>query len=97
MKRLLLLIVSLLLLAIGVSFAVHNAEPVQLSYYFGTVSGPISLIVVVALFAGAVLGVVTSLVIVLAQRRKVSQLRRKLEVCEQEIRNLRQIPVRDKH
>lgn len=97
MKRLLLLIISFLLLVVGVSFAVHNAAPAQLSYYFGTISAPLSLIVVVALFAGAVLGVMTSMMMVLAQRRKVSRLRRKLEVCEQEIRNLRQIPVRDKH
>lgn len=97
MKRLLFLIISFLLLAIGVAFAVHNAEPVVLNYYFGTISGPLSLVVVLALFAGALLGVATSLIMALGQRRKVSQLRHKLEICEQEIRNLRQIPVRDKH
>jgi len=97
MKRLLLLILTLSLVALGVSFTVHNAEPVQLNYYFGTVTGPLSLIVVLALAVGAVLGVGTSLILMLSQRRKLSSLRRKLNMCEQEIRNLRHMPLRDKH
>ena len=97
MKRLLLLLLSLCLVAIGISFAVHNAEPVQFNYYFGTVTGPLALFAALALALGAVLGVLTSLFMVLAQRRKVSKLRRKLELCEQEIRNLRQMPLHDKH
>lgn len=97
MKRLLLLIITLILVALGISFTVHNAEPVQLNYYFGTISGPLSLVVVLALAGGAVLGVGTSLILLLAQRRKMAGLRRKLTMCEQEIRNLRHMPLRDKH
>jgi len=97
MKRLLLLILFLLLLALGISFAVHNAELVTLNYYFGAISGPLSLIVIIALAAGAVLGVSTSLLLVFSQRRKVARLQRKLNTCEQEIRNLRHLPLRDQH
>lgn len=97
MKRLLLLILFLLLLALGISFAVHNAEPTTLNYYFGTITGPLSLIVIIALAAGALLGVSTSLLLVFNQRRKVARLQRKLNTCEQEIRNLRHLPLRDKH
>lgn len=97
MKRLLLLILFFVLFALGISFAVHNAEPVQINYYFGSKVAPLSLVIVIALAAGAVLGVITSVVMVFGQRRKVSRLQRKLSMCEQELRNLRQIPVRDKH
>lgn len=97
MKRLLLLILFLVLFALGISFAVHNAEPVQLNYYFGRIVAPLSLVVVMALAAGALLGVITSVVLVFGQRRKVARLQRKLSMCEQELRNLRQIPLRDKH
>lgn len=97
MKRLFLLILFFILFALGISFAVHNAEPAQLNYYFGTMNAPLSLIVVCALAVGALLGVVTSVVLVFGQRRKVSRLQRKLTMCEQELRNLRQIPLRDKH
>lgn len=97
MKRLFFLIVFLLLLVFGASFAVHNSDTVQLNYYFGSVTGPLSLVVVLAMSIGALLGVVTSLIMVLGQRRQVSRLRRKLEVCEKEIRNLRQLPMSDRH
>lgn len=97
MKRLLLLILFLLLLALGISFAVHNADPVTLNYYFGSITGPLSMMVVVSLAVGAVLGVGTSLLLVFSQRRKVARLQRKLNTCEQEIRNLRHLPLRDKH
>lgn len=97
MKRLLLLILFLLLVALGISFAVHNSEPVTLHYYFGAISGPLSLVVVIALAVGAIFGVTTSLLLVFSQRRKVSRLQRKLDTCEQEIRNLRHLPLRDNH
>lgn len=97
MKRLLLLILFFILFALGISFAVHNAEPVQLNYYFGATVAPLSLIVVIALAAGALLGVITSVVLVFGQRRKVARLQRKLAMCEQELRNLRHIPLRDNH
>lgn len=97
MKRLFLLILFFVLFALGISFAVHNAEPAQLDFYFGTLVAPLSLIVVFALAAGAFLGVLTSVVLMFGQRRKVSRLQRKLTLCEQELRNLRQIPVQDKH
>lgn len=95
MKRLLLLILFLLLVALGISFAVHNSESVTLHYYFGSISGPLALIVVIALAVGAVLGVGTSLLLVFSQRHKVSRLQRKLDTCEQEIRNLRHLPLCD--
>lgn len=97
MNRLLFLILFLLLLALGISFAVHNAVPITLNYYFGSITGPLSLVVVIALAIGAMLGVSTSLLLVLSQRRKVARLKRKLDTCEQEIRNLRHLPLRDKH
>jgi putative membrane protein len=97
MNRLLFLILFLLLLALGISFAVHNAVPITLNYYFGSITGPLSLVVVIALAVGAMLGVSTSLLLVLRQRRKVARLKRKLDTCEQEIRNLRHLPLHDKH
>jgi len=97
MKRLFLLIVALLLLAFGITFAMHNTEPAQLNYYFGSIQAPIALIVVLALAAGAILGVLASVFMLMAQRHRLGRLQRKLEMCEQEIRNLRQIPLQDKH
>lgn len=95
MKRLFFLILALLLLVLGITFAVQNAAPVTLNYYLGSLTAPLSLIVVLAIALGALLGVVTSMLLVFGQRRKVARLQRKLQMCEQEVRNLRQLPMRD--
>lgn len=97
MKRIFLLIVFLVLMALGIGFAVQNPAPVQLNYYLGTVSGPLALVVMLALAAGAVLGMLAGMGMVLSEKRKAAKLRRKAELCEQELRNLRQIPIQDKH
>lgn len=95
MKRLFFLVLALLLLVLGITFAVQNAVSVTLNYYFGSLTAPLSLIVVLAIAAGASLGVVTSMLLVFGQRRKVARLQRKLQMCEQEVRNLRHLPMRD--
>lgn len=97
MKRLLGLIFFLLLVALGASFAIHNPEPASLSYYFGSFSAPISLIVAIALGLGVLTGLFVSSLMLFSQRRKIARLQRKLDTCEQEIRNLRQLPLRDSH
>ncbi len=95
MRRILHLIFFLTLLAIGLSFALLNAERVALNYYFGTTQGPVSLIVVASMAFGALLGVVASLGLVFSHRRESRRLKRKLSVCEEEIKNLRRIPITD--
>jgi len=86
-----------LLLAIGISFALQNSASVTLNYYFDSITAPLSIIVVLALALGCMIGVGASLMLVFAQRHKNSRLQRKLTTCEQEIRNLRQLPLRDSH
>ena len=97
MKRLVLIVLFILLIALGMSFATLNAHPVRLNYYAGVTEAPLALITVLAVAAGALVGIFASLVIILSQRRENSRLRRRIALCEQEIRNLRHIPITDKH
>lgn len=96
MGRLVGTTIVLLVIAIGLSFAALNAESVQVKYYLGETSAPLALVVVLALSIGAVLGVLASLGIVLNQKRRIGKLRRTLAVHEREIRNLREIPIKDR-
>ncbi|MDT8384935.1 MAG: LapA family protein [Gammaproteobacteria bacterium] len=97
MKRIasfaLLLLVSLL----GLTFALMNAENVQLDYYFGSVQAPLSLLMVVALIVGAGCGVLASLGIVLGLKRELAKLRKSNKLAEQEVANLRSLPLKDSH
>jgi putative membrane protein len=95
MKRLLMLVFFLLLVVLGASFALHNPAQVTLNYYFGSLSAPLSLLLMSALALGSLLGILVSLLLVFSQRRTISRLQRKLNVCEQEVQNLRHVPLRD--
>lgn len=96
MGRLLASIVILIVIAVGLSFAALNSESVQVQYYVGETRAPLALVIVLALGAGAVLGVLASLGIVLTQKRRIGKLQRTVSVHEREIRNLREIPIKDR-
>ncbi len=97
MKRIIFLVVFLLVLVVGLSFALMNAETVMLSYYFGTVSAPLSIVVVVSLALGALLGVLACMGMALGLKQEIVRLRRSVKVTEKEVENLRSLPLKDKH
>jgi len=97
MKRIIIYIILLLVALVGLSFALLNSDIVTLNYYFGKLQAPLSLVMVIALALGAVMGVLASMWVVLAQKRELAKLRKAAKVTEKEITNLRSIPMRDSH
>ena len=97
MLRLVYLSITLLIIIFGIVFAVLNSESVQLNYYLGSVELPLSLVIVVAMIVGALLGILASLNLIIVSRRNASKLKRSVEVAEKEIVNLRNIPIKDEH
>jgi len=95
MKRIVTFALLLLVALLGLSFALMNAEPVQLDYYFGTLKAPLSLVVVIAIIIGAGLGVLASMGIVLGQKRELAKLRKSVKIAEEEVSNLRSLPLKD--
>ena len=82
---------------VGLSFALLNSEIVTLNYYFDKLQAPLSLIIVIALAFGAVMGVLASLWVVFAQKREMAKLRKVAKITEKEIANLRSLPMKDSH
>jgi len=97
MVRILYLFIFLVLVIFGIVFAVLNAEPVKLNYYFGSKEVALSLILVLAMIAGAIMGVIASASMIISNRREVMKLRKSVELAEKEVANLRAIPIRDNH
>lgn len=97
MLRLLYISLTLVVIIIGVAFSVLNAENIQLNYYLGSVELPLSLVLVVAMIIGAILGILASLSLIIGSRRSTNKLKRSVEVAEKEIVNLRNIPIKDNH
>ncbi len=78
MTRIVSLIFIVLILAVGLFFGLLNAEPAEVNYYLGTVPVPLSIVIVVSLIAGAVLGVFASLGVILRLKHQKNRLRRQL-------------------
>jgi len=97
MSKIFYTVLVLLIVLIGVIFAVMNAESVQLNYYFGSQQMPLSLAIVLSMLAGAILGVLASIKLILHSRREVAKLRKASEMAEKEIANLRAIPIKNTH
>lgn len=97
MKRLLAIASIVIIGFLGLAFAVLNAGVVELKYYLGTLSMPLALLLVVVLLIGALLGGAVSIGFLLHQRRETRRLRKKLSLIQTELKNLRQIPIKDTH
>lgn len=97
MVRLAYIILSFVLLIIGILFAVFNAEPVSLNYYFGIQQLPLSLAIITALILGAILGFIATTGFILKLKRENARLKKMAELADREIKNLRSIPIKDKH
>jgi putative membrane protein len=95
MGRLLGFLFLLVLVVLGLSFAVLNSQSVSLNYYFGYRDIPLSMIVVLSLTAGAVIGVLVSAGLMLRMKAQTRQLRRKLRNAEKDSDQLRVLPAEE--
>jgi len=95
MLRLLNILLLIALIVLGLSFAVLNSDPVPLNYYFGYREVPLSMIVVIALATGAVIGVLVSMGILLRQKQQAFRLRRQLKQAEKSAASASVLPARE--
>ena len=97
MKRIFSIAFMLIIILAGIVFAVLNSSSVELKYYFGMVQVPLSLIIVLSIIAGALLGILASMGQLLRARRNIARLKRSVHLAEKEVTNLRTIPIKDSH
>lgn len=97
MRRLLGFLGVLIIVLFGLSFAVLNADRVEVDYYFGVFGAPLSLVILVGVALGAVLGVIAALVALLSKQRELRRLRRQVRNRDQELSALRRLPFNESH
>ena len=85
----------LLIILLGMSFAILNAEPVTINYYIASQKMPLSLILVIALGFGLILGMLLSLKVYFRGKTKQRALMHRVKMAEKEVENLRAMPLRD--
>ncbi|VAX06964.1 hypothetical protein MNBD_GAMMA26-1993 [hydrothermal vent metagenome] len=89
------LIIVLLVMMLGVVVAVTNPGSISLNYVLGIAEIPLSIVLVVALSLGALLGIIVSLGVLLRLKHENSKLQRKAQLTTVEVNNLRAIPLKD--
>ena len=96
MKRIVYGILILAVLLVGVTFTTKNAQVVELNYYFGVHwETPLSFMLLTTLTVGLALGLLASLAMQARMQRQLLQVRRENRQLEQEVNNLRALPIRD--
>ena len=96
MRRIIYTILGIVVLLIGVTFAVQNRQAIELNYYFGLRwTGPLSLALLTCLAIGVMAGYLASLRMVVRMQRQLVQSRKEIRQIEQEVINLRALPIKD--
>ena len=95
--RIVKIIFGLIVIAIGVTFAWMNATTVAFNYYFGEAKLSLSLLLVIALGLGIILGASITGLRLLKIKYQHAKLKSRVKHAEQEIKNLRSIPIEDSH
>lgn len=88
-------IILLALVVVGITFAGLNATPVAINYYIGNSQLPLSLLLIIAIAVGGLLGLLVSLIIYVRLKSTNLRLRQRLRLVEEEVANLRAIPLKD--
>ena len=90
-------VVMLAVVLLGLSFAILNAKPLVLHYYLGTAQLSLSLLLVLAIGVGVLLGLIGAMKPLLCLKTENIRLKHRIKHAEQEIENLRSIPIKDTH
>jgi putative membrane protein len=83
MKRLISIIILLLFMAFGVAIAIVNANEVVFNYYYGSVTQPLSILLVGAILIGALLATLVNSLVILGLRHQVRRTQRQLKKLEE--------------
>ena len=95
--RIVMIVFYLFLILVGVSFAVLNAAPMQINFYFTRLTLPVSLMLTLMLGIGVLLGYIIGLFKYWRLKMEYRKLKNQLQLNEKEIKNLRSIPLKDQH
>lgn len=93
--RIISYIFCLFIIILGVTFACLNAELVSINYYVGIDKQPLSLLLVLTLGIGALLGLLVGIVFCLKLKSENYRLNHRLKLAEKELATLRTASVKE--
>ncbi|MDX2507856.1 MAG: LapA family protein [Gammaproteobacteria bacterium] len=78
MKRLFIILVLLLFMAFGVAIAIVNANEVVFNFYYGSITQPLSILLVGAIMVGAILATLINSLVIFSLRHQLRRAQRKI-------------------
>jgi len=97
MRRIVTIAIFITVFAIGAAFSAINTDPIAINYYLGSMTAPLSVIVVLSIVTGIILGAAIIFTNTLRLRYENRRLQKKLTISEQEIDSLRILPIKNTH
>ena len=88
---------DLVLILLGVTFAALNAGNVEVNFYIKTLSIPTAVLITATFGAGLLLGFLLSLLRYWRLKMEFLKTKSQLKISAKEIKNLRDIPLKDQH
>lgn len=96
MKFFIYLLLFTAIAVFGLTFTLKNAQPVELHYYPDLVlTAPLSIVLLATLVLGALIGMLVTWISILHKKRDLSRARKEISKLNQEIQNLRSIPIKE--
>ena len=95
--RLFTLMFYLVLIILGVTFAALNASDVLINFYVTQVTLPVSVLLIIALGLGVFIGFVLFILRYWRLKSDYRRLKHQYKMKEEEIKNLRSIPLQNQH
>ena len=95
--RYLIALFWLIVIILAIIFVAMNSHTIKLNYYVGERNVYLPLLLFVSLVVGAVLGVCAMVPIWLRAKSEKRKIKGRLRDAEQELKNLRNIPIKDTH
>lgn len=88
------LLFLLVFAVVGASFAIINDVPVTVDLYFSKPEMPLSLLLLLALGCGIVLGGIAGMFYFMRVKKENADLRRRTRLVSEEVKNLRAMPLK---
>ena len=96
MKFFIYLLLFIVIAVFGLTFTLKNASPVALHYYPDLViTAPLSVVLLVTLMLGVLIGWLVTWSVTLRKKRELSRARKEIRKLDQEVQNLRNIPLKE--
>lgn len=97
MVRFLSFVISLLFILFIFIFTLENLSSITINFLVQNIQAPLGITMVICFILGMLAGLLFSISMVLKNRRRARSLAKKVEIAEQEVANLRQLPIKSSH